>query len=835
MQPIYQAACQGDLKKIRQLVELDKVDVNASGNLGWGDPPLFGAAQHGQVEALKLLLNLGADPSGKGTMGWGSWGQTPWEVALSNGHYSITVELIKHNVHQSLSPHQSNQAFIEAAGQNDLSSMKKILGDFEASINGKKSDTGETALHVAVANGELDTVNFLLDMGAKVNISDIKGNTPFQVASAFGRHHIIQALVDNGANIDAQNFNGQNALHQAVSNSNLNVVKGLIENYEVSINQQDAAGQTPLLLGCIEGNPLMVEYLIRAGGQVNEPNKFGETPLMLASLNGHEEAVALLLHAHANVHHVNDQGQSALQLAAYGGKVGSLRALLNKGAKLEQVDVQGQTALHFAAKSNSVEASQYLLNLGLSINHADHKGKTPIMVAAEYSQLEMVNSLLAHHAQLYLTDKDGNSVLHHAVNSGQFTIILNCLKHGALVDQKNAAFETPLMLACKQSDFNAVKLLVKDFGADLNVMDQWGQTPLFMCIKSNEPLIAEYLLSYGADPDATSYQSLTPLQLASQQGDLNLVQSLVKYGADLDVSENKHQESALIFAARKGHTAIVDFLIKSGANPDLTDHLGHSALYEAYEHDHWDCVETLVKGGGDSSVLNSNFSVLSQAARYGRVDLVRELLDFGMDPNIPDPQGQRPLTLAVENNFYTIAESLLMAGADPNIIDPLSGQTPLHAAVMERSAQMVDLLLSHDAYINISDSEYGLTPAQMAEHLHYHEIVNVIEEHWDPNLNPGSFYVEEPVMVYSPVQINLEPTSGYVSELHTIEPAVSTLVVEDIIDQPGQTITQTQTFVERPIYEEVPVVHMEEQLVGYEQVPVATETQVIYHDNYDYF
>ena len=87
----------------------------------------------------------------------------------------------------------------------------------------------------------------------------------------------------------------------------------------------------------------------------------------------------------------------------------------------------------------------------------------------------------------------------------------------------------------------------------------------------------------------------SPLMAACQYGSQAGVEALVRAGADVDL-QNADGISALMIAVTAGHVPIVSFLLDhSGANPSLLDRAGHSALQCAYERGHSTLASKLVR------------------------------------------------------------------------------------------------------------------------------------------------------------------------------------------------------------------------------------------------
>jgi ankyrin repeat protein len=119
-----------------------------------------------------------------------------------------------------------------------------------------------------------------------------------------------------------------------------------------------------------------------------------------------------------------------------------------------------------------------------------------------------------------------------------------------------------------------------------------------------------------------------------------------------------------MWAAAEGHAAAVTRLLAAGADPGLASTASTKP-------------ERRPPGG---------MTALLFAARQGKIDAVRALLDGGADVNQSGADTTSPLLIAVVNGHYEIAELLLARGADPNIADA-NGRTPLYAAIDLRNVQ----------------------------------------------------------------------------------------------------------------------------------------------------
>jgi len=125
----------------------------------------------------------------------------------------------------------------------------------------------------------------------------------------------------------------------------------------------------------------------------------------------------------------------------------------------------------------------------------------------------------------------------------------------------------------------------------------------------------------------------------ARDDNVEIVEALIKV-APVECSLYKAIDSkwtVLSWAAEKGHTTIVDSLLKSGADPNIKNNYGNTALILAAEEGQTAIVGSLLKSGADPNIKdNSGSTALIRAAEMGRTAIVDSLLKSGADPYILD-------------------------------------------------------------------------------------------------------------------------------------------------------------------------------------------------------
>jgi len=125
---------------------------------------------------------------------------------------------------------------------------------------------------------------------------------------------------------------------------------------------------------------------------------------------------------------------------------------------------------------------------------------------------------------------------------------------------------TALHVACKMGHTDVVKALIAG-GADLDLADKYGNTPLIIACHEGHTDVVKALIAGGADLDLAKNPEITPLQYACKNGHTDVVKALIAGGADLDLAD-KYGNTPLLMACINGHIASAQVLWDAGANVD---------------------------------------------------------------------------------------------------------------------------------------------------------------------------------------------------------------------------------------------------------------------------
>ena len=238
-------------------------------------------------------------------------------------------------------------------------------------------------------------------------------------------------------------------------------------------------------------------------------------PFFEAVINGRAERVCELLHEGELVDQISQEYHTtALYQAAYHQQLKVARALLAHHADPNIGDEFGVTPLHLAAETNEYMV-ELILDHRADPNAETVSGKTPIFNAQKDDRLGIIIQLLNRGANVYHLSKEGRSILYRAARDDQLTIVKYLTKHYPenINYRRKANGYTALFESVRSASIELVETLLKH-GADPEIPDDDGTTPLHMAAKYARPQIVKLLLKYGANANRTNATGYTPLGIA---------------------------------------------------------------------------------------------------------------------------------------------------------------------------------------------------------------------------------------------------------------------------------------------------------------------------------
>ena len=235
------------------------------------------------------------------------------------------------------------------------------------------------------------------------------------------------------------------------------------------------------------------------------------------------------------------------------------------------------------------------------------------------------------------------------------------------------------------------------------------------------------VLPFVQPADETVGEADKELYVASLVNDADWVEKLLRKPVSPDTIDYDRSQwkTAMHIAAECGHAECIALLLEAGADKDLADFEGTTALDLAAQNGDVEIVRLLL-GGADKEVAASNLQkALRLAAWGGHSDVVKLLLEEGADKDAAEKDGQTALHVAAGENNLEVVMSLLEAGADKDVVN-CDGMTPLHLAAVNGNPDAVELLLKAGSNKDVVDA-LGQTALHLAARNGFNDIVHMLE------------------------------------------------------------------------------------------------------------
>ena len=218
-------------------------------------------------------------------------------------------------------------------------------------------------------------------------------------------------------------------------------------------------------------------------------------------------------------------------------------------------------------------------------------------------------------------------------------------------------------------------------------------TPLIVAVQTGNLDCVKVLLNYKADIEEQgesfmwnvskfeSAYTCPPLFLAAANGNLDILSYLFERGGNVNASSSSEYadpwslpsefddylpiwHTPLTVALTNGHNDAFTFLIDKGADVNLQDHVGYTALHHAVESRNFDAVSCLVHNGAGVNLFTSinKHTPLMLACQSFNMDAINFLLNKGADVNLQDKDGNSALHFACSDICYWLIQNLADAG-----------------------------------------------------------------------------------------------------------------------------------------------------------------------------
>lgn len=560
------------LQVVRRLVEAG-ADIDANGGIGdsAGSSALEKAAWLGQLEMIRLLLDVGANPDQENAIDQ----RRPIDEAAEHGHRNIVAALIEAGAAYGLE---------HTIKVGMLKETRTLLDADPARVN-QPLPSGDWPLHLAA--GKQGIFKLLLRRGADVQAKDGRGYTALMAAREAGNEKAVQELLQRGV---------PNDIFGAIANRDEAQVAALLRD-DPTLAHPVGKGPAPIMWAVRSGSIPIIELLLeqQVELEIRRPDEYCDSsPLLLAIRSHNDELVRCLLNAGADPDPKDTAWAYPLTHALRFGTLSAATILLDAGADPNQDSPSENNpdnpwfALGWPANQGDLVATKLLMDRGAAMHT---RGSRKALAHAAEKGLSLIVELLATHGadveaacKLGSPDAKETTPLSRArrKHPGTARLIQEFidLQHRPAAERARILrYRADFINAVIDGDADTVRQLLQEEPA---LMDQeLTQVDLLRQVAYNgQYAVADALVEGGAPWTVVAAAAL---------GRVEQVEVLL--AADPVLLQSAEP---LIAAAANDQVAVLELLLDRGANVDAQRPDGWTALHEAVGRQSVNAVEMLV-------------------------------------------------------------------------------------------------------------------------------------------------------------------------------------------------------------------------------------------------
>ncbi|MBA3237143.1 MAG: ankyrin repeat domain-containing protein [Parachlamydiaceae bacterium] len=613
--PIHYAAMSGSLKNLRLLLKIDS-EKNLNARSHNGSTPLIVAIQHNQFAVVKLLLSYGA--SFHTTLE----GYNPLHCALHQGDFEIISFLLRSRNVNSLCINEMGEEEgtpLMLACELDSADLIKRMIQLGADPKAKRKD-GLTALEIVIKRQCVPVLEILLE-------HIIPSDQIFETATKESSVQVYRLLAKKKNPYHYKNSFHDTPLHIAIRNGNISIANILIASCKkVSfLQKKNLNGECAFSLACAMGLWQVINELYKKNAIKDyEPLlQIRYRPLVWKIFQKLDLTY-------------EDLQRCLLTAVEAGNEQVILNVLIPMGANIHDlIGSNDWRIINYLAKSDGIDLFRTLIadSKDLLQPLIQEGNKTLAYIAAENGSKRILRLLLEQMKNQHCSLREhylDRHLFYAVIEAGlldQVQFMLDLHKEipflsNQILDQKRT---TPAHLAAQIGSLDIMKAL-SEHGADLNVKNAEGFTPLDYAVRLQAEEIVIYLLEQKVQ------LTLQAFYLAALQNDLHILQILTQ-----QPDCQKFIDMALIRAVRNYQTQAFLHLLQSGASLEYATKRGLTSLLIASYSGQYEVIIELLKQKSFDKRTYNQMNPLDLACQQGHTHCVGILIKAGYvltDPNL---------------------------------------------------------------------------------------------------------------------------------------------------------------------------------------------------------
>ncbi|XP_067660925.1 ankyrin repeat domain-containing protein 50-like [Haliotis asinina] len=353
---LHSACLGGDVEVVKYVLSQNMLDINS--RVKCGRTAVMLAAGNGNKDLVQLFVDKGADVSLLDKTG-----DNILHCACRGGGAEVLKYILSKDMVDINSLGHRKRTPVIVAAERGHEEVVELLVKHGADLSLSKR-SGGNILHHVCQRGHYKLVKYVLSL----NMVDINSRwwmkrTPVMVAARYGHKEVVELLVNHGANLLLSDIRGNNILQLACTAGHIDVVKYIISLNSVNINSRGWKGRTPVMGAAEQGHKEVVELLVNHGVDLSLSENVWNI-LQKACYRGQLDLVKYVLSLNSvDIKRRGLKKRAPVMITAELGQKDVVQLLERNVANLSFMDEDGKNIVDLARQMGHLKIAQYVMSL----------------------------------------------------------------------------------------------------------------------------------------------------------------------------------------------------------------------------------------------------------------------------------------------------------------------------------------------------------------------------------------------------------------------------------------------------------------------------------------